>query len=349
VSRFFVVLVAAVACGGRLTTKQIVTASKPAIVLIIAGDDQFGTGFVVDKSGLVATNLHVVRGKTTVKVKLLDGTVYDVARVVGIDEEHDLALLDIDPPQQLPALRLGDSDKVEPGDPALVIGNPLGILDYTVSDGLISSVRTYEPPNQKPIKLIQTSAPISQGSSGGPLFNSVGEVVGVATLIVAPHLGQNLNFAMPSNYLKALVLAPKPMTMAAFAKETTPEEEEEPPRVIDVNGLKIVRKVPKHKEAVLDGCGEADAKAVFVAIGDAIAIGAPMYNQGRHEDCFREYERTVMKWEKEAKCTGVRSAFGDGLLRAGTVTTFTEKAWVLRDTFDGLLRVIVTKYPGVVP
>lgn len=133
----------------RLSIKQIVERSKPAIVRIEAGGDRVGTGFAISADGLIATNLHVVAGATQISVRMLDGATYEVLRIAAIDLDRDLAVLDIDPAGPVPALPLGDSDAVEAGDPVIAIGNPLGVLDYTVSDGLISSVRvvSVDPPS----------------------------------------------------------------------------------------------------------------------------------------------------------------------------------------------------------
>lgn len=327
-----------VACGAtqkpaaneRLTPKQVVDASKPAIVRIEVGSDRVGTGFVIDASGVIATNLHVVVGAPEIKVRTLDGTTLDVRRVLAIDPDHDLALIDVDPAGPMPTLRLGDSDKVSAGDPVIAIGNPLGVLDYTVSDGLISSVRAIS----SELTLLQISAPISQGSSGGPLFNGYGEVIGVATAIF--NEGQNLNFGVPSNYVRALSKAQKPVSMAEFAQLTAPK-----PETVEAGGKKIVRKVPRHELTIFEKCDDKEIAATVKAISEAIELGAPLYNQGNHEACFRIYEGTSMRVERESNCKGVREAFGAGLLRAGTFESFTEKAWALRDMFDGLLDVSV--------
>lgn len=320
----------------RMTPKQIVDSTKPAIVRIEAGADRVGTGFVIDASGVIATNLHVVVGASDIKVRLLDGTTLTVARIVAVDRHHDLALLDVDPRSPMPVLRLGDSDKVSAGDPVVAIGNPLGVLDYTVSDGLISSVRAIPTPDGTELTLLQISAPISQGSSGGPLFNSFGEVIGVATAIF--NEGQNLNFGVPSNYVRALHLAQKPMTVAQFAELTRDEQPNKEP-TIESNGKKIVRRVPRHELSIFAQCKADDIAEAVKAISEAIESGAPLYNAGNHEACFRIYEGASMRLERESDCKGVREAFGAGLLRANTVESWTEKAWALRDMFDGLLDV----------
>lgn len=319
----------------RMTPKQIVDSTKPAIVRIEAGADRVGTGFVIDATGIIATNLHVVVGASEIKVRTLDGTMLTVPRILAVDRHHDLALLDVDPRSPMPFLRLGDSDKVSAGDPVVAIGNPLGVLDYTVSDGLISSVRAIPTPDGTELTLLQISAPISQGSSGGPLFNSFGEVIGVATAIF--NEGQNLNFGVPSNYVRALHRSQKPMTVAQFAEMTRDEHPKEP--TVESNGKKIVRRVPRHEVSIFTQCKADDIAEAVKAISEAIESGAPLYNAGNHEACFRIYEGASMRLERESNCKGVREAFGAGLLRAGTVESWTEKAWALRDMFDGLLDV----------
>jgi serine protease Do len=338
----------------RLTPKEIVANSKPAIVRIEVGPDRVGTGFVIDKTGLIATNFHVVVGSDDIKVTMLDGTKYPVRRIVGFDPAHDLALLDIDPTAAIPVLLLGDSGSMSPGDPVLAIGNPLGVLDYTVSDGLLSAVRVVSPE----LTLLQISAPISQGSSGGPLFNSYGEVVGIVNAFLSG--GQNLNFAIPTSYLKLLAATTDPpMTTADFKVKTTslaqlpptsPSDEPDPEK-----DAKIVRKVANHDLKVLDGCGKNDLADAANAIGEAIEMGAPLYNEGSGEDvkpairrikfggCFQIYADVSNRLVKESPCRGIRDALSVGLERAVPMVTFKEKAWALRDAFDGVLDVIIRK------
>ena len=348
-----------VACGGPknqsttprkpLDPKAIVQQSTDAIVRIEAAGDKVGTGFILDGSGLVATNLHVVAGSDDIKVKLHDGTEYPVHAVAGLDRGRHLALLRIKPQKPLKTLRLGDSDQMTAGDSVIAIGNPLGVFDYTVSSGLVSQVRSVcgaEDQRCPPggLTLLQISAPISQGSSGGPLFNQFGEVVGVTTLIVAQ--GQSINFAVPGNYLKPLVAKPTAISLQAFAEETKGEEEEAAAGPPD-DGIKITRQVPTHNVDVLKGCSDKEISEVIDAIASAIDVGAPLYNDGKIEACFRIYEGTANKLERDPPCSGVGKAFGDGLLRASAMASWKEKAWALRDTFDGLIDVAMRR--GVKP
>jgi S1-C subfamily serine protease len=338
----------------KLTPKDIVQQSTDGIVRVEAGEDKIGTGFVLHASGLIATNLHVVAGSDKIMVKLHDGSSYKVQTVAGVDPGRDLALLKIQPGKQLKALRLGDSDQMTAGDTVTAIGNPLGVFDYSVSSGLVSQVRpvcTASEAKCPPggLTLLQISAPISQGSSGGPLFNQFGEVIGVTTLIIAQ--GQSINFAVPGNYLKPMVAAPTTITMAQFAEATKLDDEGTASKGDDEKSVKIHRQVPSHAVSVLDGCSDQQVAEVVNAIAAAIDIGAPLYNQDQYEACFRIYEGTSAKLERDPPCAGVGKAFGDGLLRASTLRTNKEKAWALRDTFDGLLDVANRKglRPGATP
>jgi serine protease Do len=329
-----------------LTPKDIVQRASPAIVRIEAGQDRVGTGFTIDKSGVIATNLHVVVGESTIKIHTFDGGLYQVSQIVGYDADHDLALLRIQPKKDLPILKLGDSDAMVAGDQIVTIGNPLGVFDYTVTEGLISQVRRdacvrRDESEQRCLQytnLLQISAAISPGSSGGPLFNQFGEVVGVTTAITS---GQNLNIAMPGNYLKPMVAHYASISPDKFAEETRRFEEGPPRRREDKDGQtkEIVRRVPVHELAVLDGCKLEDIEEIVHQIGETIENGAPLYNKGEIEACFRIYEGTSLKYEHDGACPGVRTAFGDGLLRANSLASYKEKAWALRDTFDGLIDV----------
>lgn len=332
-----VAVVGVLGCGGTqagqvgMSAREIVAASSPAIVRIETGGDRVGTGFILDRAGLIATNLHVIEGESAIKVRLFDSRrEYPVVAIAGIDRDHDLALMWIRPSATLPTVRLGDSNIASAGDKVYAIGNPLG-MDYSITDGLISQVRRISDR----LTILQISAPISQGSSGGPLFNQFGEVIGVTTMIVAQ--GQNINLAVPANYLRPMMQQPQSIRLGEFAKATTPIAEAHSETRIEIR-----RQIPDHPLAVLKGCNGRDISAAVTAIEQAIQNGAPLYNTGSpagFEACFRIYEGTALRFERDSGCKGVRAAFGDGLLRASGLQTFKEKAWALRDTFDGLIDV----------
>jgi S1-C subfamily serine protease len=173
------------------------------------GGTATGSGFVIDEDGHVLTNNHVVTGASEIRVKLGDSESAYTAEVVGTDPATDLALLRVEAPQdQLHPLPLGDSSRVRVGDPVVAIGNPFG-LDRTVTSGIVSALqRQIEAPNGFSISnVIQTDAPINPGSSGGPLIDSSGEVIGVNSQIETAGGGGNvgIGFAIPINTAREVV------------------------------------------------------------------------------------------------------------------------------------------------
>src|SRR4051812_39693473 len=149
------------------------------------GGTATGSGFVIDSEGHLLTNNHVVEGASGISVKLGGADRTYAAKVVGADPATDVALLKVDAPaDQLHPLALGDSSKVEVGDPVVAIGNPFG-LDSTVTSGIVSALqRQIEAPNGFSIShVIQTDAAINPGNSGGPLIDSEGRVIGINSQI----------------------------------------------------------------------------------------------------------------------------------------------------------------------
>jgi serine protease Do len=162
-----------------------------------ASQQSQGSGFIIEPSGYIVTNRHVIEGAYDITVVLEDQR-YLKARLVGKMKRMDLALLKVESAQQLPAVTFGDSGKMQPGDAVIAIGNPLG-LGGTVTTGVVSALNRNisETPFDD---YIQIDAPINHGNSGGPLFNSAGELVGVNTAFFSPGGGSvGLSFAIPSN------------------------------------------------------------------------------------------------------------------------------------------------------
>ena len=155
-----------------------------------------GTGFFLSTDGFIATNLHVLREAQSVQVVTLTGEIYDVVYYVTADPRRDIAILKI-PIDDARPLPLAADDSLQVGDPVFVMGNPLGQVG-TFSDGLVSARRTLEG-----VSWLQITAPISPGSSGGPVLNSRGEVIGIATLMLTG--GQNLNYAVPVRFVRPLI------------------------------------------------------------------------------------------------------------------------------------------------
>jgi serine protease Do len=159
-----------------------------------------GSGFIISKDGYILTNDHVVNGADEIMVKLSDGREFS-GEVRGLDPKLDLALVKIEAGESLPAVTLGDSDKLQVGEWLMAIGNPFG-LEQTVTVGIVSA--TGRVIGAGPYDdFIQTDASINPGNSGGPLFNTRGEVVGINTAIVAG--GQGIGFAIPVNMAKQII------------------------------------------------------------------------------------------------------------------------------------------------
>jgi serine protease Do len=163
-----------------------------------------GSGFVIDATGLVVTNNHVIEDADEISVILNDGVTTLPATLVGRDEPTDLALLRVKPAAPLAAARLGDSDRARVGEWVVAIGNPFG-LGGTVTAGIISARNRSISPGPYD-DFIQTDASINRGNSGGPLFNMNGEVIGVNSAIYSPTGGSvGIGFAIPSNDVRGII------------------------------------------------------------------------------------------------------------------------------------------------
>ena len=162
-----------------------------------------GSGFIVDASGLIVTNAHVAGGADKITVLLDDGTELD-AKLKGIDQKTDLAVLKVDAKKPLPYVTFGDSSKVRVGDAVVAVGNPFG-LGGTVTSGIVSA--TGREIGSGPYDdFLQIDAPINRGNSGGPTFNLKGEVVGINSAIFSPSGGSvGIGFAIASNLAKQVV------------------------------------------------------------------------------------------------------------------------------------------------
>ena len=161
-----------------------------------------GSGFIIDSTGIIVTNNHVIKDAEDILVRFEDGQEYE-AKVVGADPLSDLAILKIKSDKKFKPVKFGDSDKARIGDWVIAIGNPLG-LSGTVTAGIISA-RNRNIGMSRYEDFIQTDASINQGNSGGPLFNMNGDVIGINTAILGREGNIGIGFSIPSNNAKIVI------------------------------------------------------------------------------------------------------------------------------------------------
>ena len=215
-----------------------------------------GSGFIIDKGGLVLTNAHVVDKADRVTVRLKDGRTYE-GKVQGIDEVTDLAVVKINPDKDLPVAPLGSSDAVQVGDWAIAVGNPLG-FDNTVTLGIVSTLKRSSAQvgiADKRLDFIQTDAAINPGNSGGPLLNERGEVIGINTAIRPDAMG--IGFAIPIDKAKAIALklqrdgkvihpylGVQMVTLTPELAKQNNTDPNSPIQIPEINGVLVMRVVP---------------------------------------------------------------------------------------------------------
>ena len=186
--------------------KEFYKRNKKNIVIIyyeVDGKEKgLGSGFFIEKPGIIVTNLHVIAGATSIKVKGGENNLFDVEKVVYIDPSNDLALIKVSGAGIPKGLELGTPDDLQVGDKIFAIGNPAG-FEFSLSEGIVSGIRNEDPNTKKRRDMIQITASISPGNSGGPIINKRGKVIGVATLASGTTL-QNINFAAPISSIKQI-------------------------------------------------------------------------------------------------------------------------------------------------
>ena len=203
------------ATGSELTVAEIVEKNADAVVeIIVSGTTQnmwgqmqltqgAGSGVIVSEDGYIATNHHVIQGARTVQVTLHNGDSYP-ATIVGSDQANDIAVIKIDA-KDLTTATIGDSSTVEVGDMAVAIGNPLGQLGGTATAGIISALDRTLDIEGTTLNLLQTDAAINGGNSGGGLFNSKGELIGIVESKASAVGVEGLGFALPINNVSPLI------------------------------------------------------------------------------------------------------------------------------------------------
>ncbi|MFN6563439.1 MAG: HhoA/HhoB/HtrA family serine endopeptidase [Nostoc sp. ChiSLP01] len=220
-----------------------------------------GSGFIIDKSGLVLTNAHVVDKADKVTVRLKDGRTFE-GKVQGIDEVTDLAVVKINAGNDLPVAPLGSSSNVQVGDWAIAVGNPLG-FDNTVTLGIVSTLKRSSAQvgiSDKRLDFIQTDAAINPGNSGGPLLNGQGEVIGINTAIRPDAMG--IGFAIPIDKAKAIAsalqrdgkvahpyLGVQMLTLTPELAKQNNTDPNSPIQIPEINGVFVMQVIPNSPAA----------------------------------------------------------------------------------------------------
>ncbi|MEH2294855.1 HhoA/HhoB/HtrA family serine endopeptidase [Nostoc sp.] len=246
-----------------------------------------GSGFIIDKSGLVLTNAHVVDKADKVTVRLKDGRTFE-GKVQGIDEVTDLAVVKINAGNDLPVAPLGSSSNVQVGDWAIAVGNPLG-FDNTVTLGIISTLKRSSAQvgiNDKRLDFIQTDAAINPGNSGGPLLNGQGEVIGINTAIRPDAMG--IGFAIPIDKAKAIAaqlqrdgkvahpyLGVQMLTLTPDLAKENNTDPNSPIQIPEINGVFVMRVVPNSPAA---SAGIRRGDVILQVDGKAITSAEQLQN-----------------------------------------------------------------------
>ena len=312
----------------HLSPREIAEKIAPAVVLVTAEGPRekgLGSGFFVDPHGAIATALHVVDGAQRLSVTLADGQRIENVGVRAFDVEKDLAVLQAAAPaggKEMMAGKLGKPSSAQPGDPILVVSNPLG-LQRTVTEGIVSAWREAKKEGNSgrddeseamvllpSCRLLQISASISPGSSGGPVVDQRGEVIGVATSGMEYGVA-GLNFAVPVDELPSLLAAGEPMDLRTFQK-----------RLDDVR-LDLARPHFESAEVALDSGRRQEgirhlerAILLFPGYQDALLLSSRLLaEEGNVEKALERAERAIRANEENA----------DAWTRAGSLY-----AWMAR-------------------
>ena len=279
---------------------SIIKRIEPSIVVVFAYDDKgeflkLGSGFFITQRGDIITNYHVLQGASSAEIKTSDGKTYPITYIVAKDEQSDIIRLSVDIPSQYVYPLSLSTTIPEVGERIIVYGSPLG-LEKTVSDGIISAIR--EVPGYG--KLIQITAPVSPGSSGSPVLNMKGEVIGIATFQMVE--GQSLNFAIPSERIANLNLAEEKETSIT---EDLFEQESKLPSIFDI---------------IKEEAEEAFKQAIRIDPDDAEAhynLGLAYYRLGFYKDAIEAYKQAI---RIDPDYVGAHGNLGNAYCKLGNYT-----------------------------
>jgi Tfp pilus assembly protein PilF len=330
-------------------------------VIIFAYDDKgeflkLGSGFFISQNGEVITNYHVIQGASSAEIKTSDGKTYLITHIVAEDEKSDIIRLSVNiPSQDVYPLSLSKTIP-EVGERIIVYGSPLG-LENTVSDGIVSAIR--DIPDYG--RIIQITAPISPGSSGSPVLNLQGEVIGIATFQMVE--GQNLNFAIPSEKIASLILTKEKKTFAteelfgpesqtkkdsdydqAFQKALYFIDKEEYDKALFYLGIAIKTDILSLKELVYFGIGFCNDELgnymkAIEAYKQAIRIlpnnASTYYNLGNSYDSLGLYKEAIEAYKQAIRIdpdhANLHFGLGSSYLLIGDKSSALDEYKILKD------------------
>jgi serine protease Do len=303
----------------RTPPRDALVQSAPSLV-VLEVDGRTASGFVCTVEGHLVTSLHAVAGARSIGAVMSDGVRSEVVQVAGLDERRDLAVLRLPLPDMAPALALSPGPLPAEGDSVWVL---------RAVGGPAPEVRSMEVRAVQVLgdwlTLLELTRTLPEECSGAPVLDARGMVVGVATAALAN--GRSLGLVIPSRYVTPMLRATGTGPLAVLAA----------PR----RRAGRVRNVPQHPLSMLEGASASAVESMASALGQAINVGAPAYNRGDVEACYRLYARTAEQLiDARGDCPGAQRALRDGLLRCVELSDADDRAWALRDTFDGLLDVI---------
>jgi len=313
--------------GADLDLAQLFAKTSPSVVTLTVYTATGrkigqGSGFIVDKSGVIVTCLHVIADAATVEIQSPDESTHIATAVIRTDKDWDVALLKVAPLTQ-PPLKLASPEAIRVGASVVAIGSPLG-YGNTLSQGIISGLR----PHAGKSNMIQLTAAISPGSSGGPILSaSTGEILGLA--VSSLNSGQNINFAAPAD-----VIANELKTI-----------DQPPERKLDDFAPEVKRSLAEAKtlrDKMESECTDADATTINRTIDEAIASGVGVYNSGDFLGCFRIYEGAAYKIlftlsnRSATAATVLTNALHKSDAVGNTTSAASNKAWIMREAFDSM-------------
>jgi len=289
-------------------------------LVLLEVDGRTASGFVGTTEGHLVTSLHAVSGARSIGAVMSDGLRSEVVQVVALDERRDLAVLRLPLPDIVPALPLSQGPLPAEGDSVYVLCGTGGPAPQVRS----LKVRAIQVLGDG-LTLLELTRTVPEEAAGGPVLDVRGGVVGVATAALAN--GRSLGLVIPARYVTPMLRTTGTASLSMLESSR--------------RRAGRVRQVPQHPLNVLEGASQGTVEAIASALGKAINVGAPAYNRGDVEACYRLYARTAKQLiDSSADCPGAQRALRDGLLRCMDLTDADDQAWTLRDTFDGLLDVI---------